>query len=311
VNRFVSAALLFGVILVPCIGACTAIGVGYRASARNVRGLVPASSLGDVPEDAYVSVESPVRLLHKREFPLRDGMSAVDDGAALYALDGAPGVLVYCKDEDCVGLVRARERIRVDGRLCPTESSFFGCRLSPAPTVYLDDRGARTSRVLLAGESPTADKVNMALAFAFAGLDALVYAGAVVLVATRRRKGPARVSLDLAIQAPLDGEGVRGRIKQRLAGADAFRVESEGPTSLVFAQGLTEDRGRMLGLTHFEEVPRRAAITWVARPYHPTLVSVRLTEEVAWITAFSPPLEAMCRAALARTAEQVGAALRA
>jgi hypothetical protein len=150
----------------------------------------------------------------------------------------------------------------------------------------------------------------MGLAFGFAGLDALLYVAAVVLVSTRRRKGGPRALVDLSFTVACSAIDARARLTQRLAGLDRFRVERDDADALIFLQGLGRDEGQLLGISELQNVPRRALVRFTERPYHPTTIAVRLTEEITWLPALSPGLKATCHAALTRTAEQIAGALR-
>jgi hypothetical protein len=321
VKRFLVTAASFGVLFAPLIGACTCIGAGYRAKSRAVRGDVPAALLGDpaaIADDTYVAVEARFRQRYADEFPTHDRWVVVDRGAALYDIESVPNVIAYCKDDDCAPLRGAPGAARLRGRVCGSDETFYGCRLEDSlrNSSFLEDEAKRRSlpkgtlRVLAVGASPSSDRVQMGTAFGFAGFDLAAYAGIVVLVATRRRSGEPRAVLDLTFSVPCSAIEARARLRERLTSFDQFRVERDDPDAFVFTQGHPGEKGPVLGVARVEHVPRRAVVCVAERPYHPTTVTVRLTEEITWLSTLMPPVEALCHAALARTGEQIALALR-
>jgi hypothetical protein len=97
-----------------------------------------------------------------------------------------------------------------------------------------------------------------------------VYVGIVVLLVTRRRKGTARVSRRFKrSRTSTAGSGALSVQSSTIVGLDDFRVEREDAGALVFVQGVTEERGRVHGLTSPDHVPRRAIVRVVGAAVPP------------------------------------------
>jgi len=318
-TRLRAAALLFGVLLLPCVAACTTIGFGFHAKAREIAGDVPAPALADakaVKPDAFVAVTTSFRKLAEDRLPIDDSYDVRAERAAVFDVDGAPNVVAYCEGATCLPLHHAgsRELVRVEGRLCHDVMTFFGCRLPPPVQAWVKAEAKRRAiapsrlRVLWLGESPGAVRAEGYFGLGLAAALLVLYAAVVLLVATRRRKTPP-IALEDAFTIMAPPEEVRRLVEQAVAGRDAYRVEERDAARLVFAQGRTETDGQMLGILSPDVVPRRTTVTWSAQPYHPTTVRVRIEDRVTWLTEVKA-LEPLLRAALERTREQIASALQ-
>jgi len=314
-NRILSTAMIFGIMFVPLIAACAGMGAGFRSASKKVAGDVGPAALagGGVASDTFLAVTGSFELAAEDRLPLDGNTELVATGGKIYDVEGLRDVVIYCKDAECAPL-RAHGPVRVEGRLCDNNSSLFGCTVPDSIGFYLTAEEKRRGlakrklRVLVVGETPSSILWESWFGFGLSGVFVLVYAAAVGVVVTQRRKTPP-ISRDLVLNVMAPPTEIRGMIERALAGVDGFRLEHADADRLVFSQGRTESQIRLRGMGTPDAVPRRTTISWSARPYHATEVRVRIEDTVTWFSQVKL-MAPLFEAALARTAEQLGNVFR-
>lgn len=300
--------------ILPVLGSCTAIGIGFVKAAGQSLGPVETPLLSDrdaVPSDAYVEIEVDARLRATDVLPLDADVGLNDHGGAVLAIFGAPNVLLHCSDGECRETDEDRHaHLRLPGRMCDDDSAFLvGCQLPEGFSAYLRAEAERRGvpedslRVVMAPEDPSDLTDDIAIAFGVVTLLALLWLGA-ALAGGRGHAGRARVGETRAWQLPLSPTDVRERLLKSL-GDDARIVKDDGK-ELVFAQGRGELGARFFGVRDPARVPRRVVVRITdLGAYQSTQVEASIEEALDWMASLAFGLDSIVAKAVARTREQL------
>lgn len=305
-------AIAIAPFVLPVFASCSAIGLGFVHAAGQSLGPVSTAALADrgaVPSDAYLEIAVDATLLAAGELPVSDDLVLLDEGGAVFEIEGAPNVLFHCADDECPRRSDAAH-YELRGRICDGHSAFlFGCRLPDGFSGYVRWEAERRGideddlRIVMVPEEPSDLTDDIAIAFGIASLLLLLFVGA-ALSGGRGYAGAPRITESRSWQLPLSPTEARERVLKVL-GDDARVVRDDG-RELVIAQGRGELGARFFGVRDPASVPRRVVVRITdLGAYQSTQVEASIEEALDWMVSLTFGLDTIVAQAVARTREQL------
>jgi hypothetical protein len=321
--RWRSALTAMAVVLpfvLPVLVCCGGMGTTALVTAlEQDGGRVSVEALSDparAPSDRFVDVEAGLVLIGTEASVLPSEPETIPrSSSAIFAVQGARGVLAYCSS-DCERLREPRVH-HLRGRLCDEASGMiFGCRLPTHVRSFLDREAASLGvdpsevRVLHLDEPEFGSWLGVVCTFGVTLLLLALIAFGFVGALRGGRRGPPRLVEERVWSLSISSSEVLERLET--LDADGLRMLERSPTHAVLAQGRTERKGRLLGLSAAEHMPRTVTLRWSdGGPHRGTQVEVRVEEAVEWLDPLHPDLAKRMEEAIARTLAQLAEALGA